>query len=243
MKIGLVQIKSESGQIKQNIDHHLKVLRSLKAHTTDLVVFPELSISNYEPPIALDTAISPDDECLSVFQQYAQESNTAIAIGAPIKAPENPLIGVIVFIPDQRPTIIAKKYLHEDETPFFSPSSSGVVPLELVCRIGIAICYELSVSTHTEAVMQHNPSIYIASVAKTPEGVASSQITLTRIATEYHLPVLLVNSVGTCDGIRSGGGTMAIGPDGRLLAQLDNTSEGMLVFDTESRKTTVWTCE
>ena len=83
MKICLAQIRSEKGDLQGNIDHHMMVLRQLDAGAADLVVFPELSLTNYDPDIALDAAIHPQDSRLHVFQKFADTTGMTIAVGVP----------------------------------------------------------------------------------------------------------------------------------------------------------------
>ena len=237
MKIGLAQIKSETGHIRHNIDHHLAVLQSLDPGTADLVVFPELSLSNYEPDVADFVALAAEDERFNVFKEYATTSGMVIAVGCPLKTSGKPLIALCVFTPDGRFIHVGKQYLHADEIPYFAHASDGPWVLDLNVRVGLAICYELSVAVHTKAVMACSPEVYLASVAKTPAGVALSQDTLSRTAKQYGIPVLMVNSVGTCEGNVAGGGSMVIGADGNLVSRLDGTSEGLLIYDTESGET------
>lgn len=235
MKVCLAQVRSEKGDIQHNIDHHQAVLQSLEPGSADLVVFPELSLSNYDPDVAGSLSIELDDRRLSTFRRLADEMGTTLAVGAPVKTSSKPLIAMLVFAPGGERVVIGKRHLHADEIPYFSPSEGGVGILEMAIRIGIAICYEISVVEHIEAVVAGGATLYVASVAKTPEGVAEATATLRRTAQKHRVPVLMVNSVGTCEGKQAGGGSMIIDEQGRLVAQLESSTEGLLVYDTETR--------
>lgn len=217
----------------------MAVLRSLEPGAADLVIFPELSLSNYDPEIADAVAITPDDHRLTVFQAFADETGLAIAVGAPLKTAGKPLIAMLVFAPGCDTTIIGKHHLHADETPFFSSAAGSAAVLDMSARIGVAICYEISVPAYTAAVMTGSPALYVASVAKTPSGVAAALSTLTETAQRYSVPALMVNSVGTCEGKQAGGGSLAIDRAGRLLAQLGESAESLLFFDTKTQAATV----
>jgi predicted amidohydrolase len=79
--------------------------------------------------------------------------------------------------------------------------------------------------------------VYVASVAKTADGIAAARERLRTRAREYGVPVLVVNSVGSCEGRPAGGGSMVIGSDGNLVASLDDREQAMLVFDLERGQT------
>ena len=49
MKISVAQTKPVKGNIESNIDHHKKIIDLAVSYETDIIVFPELSITGYEP--------------------------------------------------------------------------------------------------------------------------------------------------------------------------------------------------
>jgi predicted amidohydrolase len=99
-------------------------------------------------------------------------------------------------------------------------------------KVGLAICYEISIPAHAEATFLAGAGIYVASVAKTAKGVQAAAERLSAIARQFGAPVLMANCVGTCDGVYCAGGSAAWSRRGERLAQLDDASEGLLAFDT-----------
>lgn len=227
MKVCLAQVQSEKGAIQRNVEHHMAVLRTLEPGTADLVVFPELSLSNYDPDVAGDVAVDPADDRLDIVQRFADETGTAVTVGAPLRTPGKPLIAMVVFGLGWDLAVVGKCHLHVDEVPYFSPSEDGEGVLDLAHRIGVA--------EHTEALMAEGATLYLASVAKTRSSIAEARTVLSETARRYGVPALMVNSVGTCEGKPSGGGSMAIDRSGHLLAQLEGSAEGLLTYDAEAR--------
>jgi predicted amidohydrolase len=240
MIVGLVQVRSETGDVQGNIERHAAVLQEHVPAAVDLVVFPELSLSNYAPEVAVETALAASDPRLRPFQQIAEARAMTVAVGAPLKTLGKPAIALLVFGPGHPPRVVGKRHLHADETPTFSPYAAGPLVLDLARRVGVAICYELTVDVHTAAVMDETPDVYLASVAKTAPGVAAARATLTKTAQNYHIPTLMVNSVGTCEGAPAGGGSLVIDRSGALLAQLDASNEDVLVYDTDTGETATY---
>lgn len=233
MKVCLAQISSVPGDVARNVARHLAVLERLPRGAANLVAFPELSLSNYSPDLAGAVALAPDDPRLAPFQRFADAAGTAVAVGAPLRTAGKPHIALLVFAPGQQaPHVVGKRYLHADEEPFFAPYAAEPGVLDFGGRVGVAICYELSVAAHTAAVMAQGPALYLASVAKTAQGVAAALETLAATAARHGVPVLMVNCVGTCEGRPAGGGSAAFDAAGRLLARLSPTGEALLCFDT-----------
>jgi predicted amidohydrolase len=214
------------------MQRHLEVLRYIEGERADLAVFPELSLANYAPEVARAAALAPADERLAPFQRYADRTGTSVGVGAPVSTGGKPRIGLLVFRPGRSCEVIGKQHLHADERPFFSPAPPGPAVLALEQRVGVAICYELTVEQHTAALVASGAEVYVASVAKTAEGVREAEQQLARLAREHRVPALLVNSVGTCEGKPAGGGSVAVGPDGKRFGRLGGRGGGVLLVDT-----------
>lgn len=237
MRIGLAQIRSSTGDIDQNINHHLDVLDHLGAGDVDLVMFPELSLSNYDPDIANSVAMEPEDIRLKPFQEFADRTGISVAVGIPLRSTNKPFISMIVFFPNRIKTIIHKSYLHEDELPYFSALSKPVSVLELSRRVAVAICYEINVDAHIESATEKGIDVYLASVAKTAVGIDEAREKILVNASKFNIPVLVVNSVGTCEGKEAGGGSMVIGADGTVIYSLDDKEEAVLIYDFKMKNT------
>lgn len=239
MRIGLAQIRSEKGAVERNVRRHLAVLRQLSPGAADLVVFPELSLSNYDPDVAAASAVRPEDDRIAPIRRFASETGVAVAVGAPVRSDdplaseEKPRIVLLVFPPGRPPVVVEKRYLHEDEVPFFSSADAGPSVLDFAVPVGVAICYEITVAAHADALIGAGAAVYLASVAKTSEGVTAAHAALSETAKRHDVPALMVNSVGTCEGKPAGGGSLALDREGRLVCQLGDAEEAFLVYDTE----------
>lgn len=83
MKICIAQTKSDIGNIKTNIENHLRCIERAVSEKTDLIVFPELSLTSYEPELAKELAIDQNDSKLSVFQEFSDTNRIAIGVRLP----------------------------------------------------------------------------------------------------------------------------------------------------------------
>ncbi|WP_315820323.1 carbon-nitrogen hydrolase family protein [Paraflavitalea speifideaquila] len=150
----------------------------------------------------------------------------------PIRSAKGIQIGMVLFQPHLPRQTYAKQYLHADELPYFVPGDQQLYLTAGDTRIGLAICYELSVPQHVENVHNNGANIYLASVAKTIPGVEKAIQTMAQTAAQYAMPALMVNCVGSCEGLPAGGRSSVWNSEGRLLGQLDAEQEGLLIFDT-----------
>lgn len=81
------------------------------------------------------------------------------------------------------------------------------------------------------------PDVYVASVAKFRNGIAPSYNRLAALA-RSGVHALFVNSVGVADNGVCAGGSAVWNREGKLLASLDDTHEGLLIFDTDTESIT-----
>lgn len=234
MKIGVAQTRPAKGDIPQNIEGHKRLIALAIDNGAHMIVFPELSITGYEPELAKDLATNQDDSRLQDFQQLSDTNNIIIGVGMPLKQDTGITISMIIFQPRQPRQTYSKQHLHEDEFPYFVSGHGQVFLKTHNNTIAPAICYELSVAEHPEYVYRHGANIYIASVAKTANGMEKANKTLAGTASKYGMTVLIANSLGPSDNFIGAGKSAIWNSSGELLAQLNDTHEGILIIDTDT---------
>ena len=236
MKISVAQTKPVKGDIGSNIDHHKKIIELAVSYEADMIVFPELSITGYEPELAKDLATDKDDSRFNDFQKISDSKHISICVGLPTNADSSIYISMIIFQPNKPRQVYSKQYLHSDEEPYFINGDRQVFLTNGSHKIAPAICYELSIPEHSENAFNNEANIYMVSVAKTKSGVEKAIETLSAIAKKYSMTVLLSNSIGASDNFIAAGKSSIWNNKGSLLAQLDDANEGLLIFDTESHE-------
>jgi len=235
MKIALAQIKPIKGDIPTNISLHKNWIHSAIREKVDLIIFPELSITGYEPTLAKKLATTPSDSRFEEFQQLSDQHQLIIGIGVPLKNQLGIHISLLLFHPNQARQVYAKKYLHADELPFFESGQNA----DLLIRnshIGLAICYELAISAHISEAHKNGAKMYLASVTKTENGVQEARKRFNEIAKNYGIPTLMVNCVGDCDNFEAAGQSAVWDAEANLLGQLGKKQEGLLIFDAKDAK-------
>lgn len=236
MKICAIQTSAFKGNIEKNIFKHLQFIDLAIANQCDLILFPELSLTGYEPTLAKELATNSNDDRLSCFQKLSDQHNVIICAGLPTKVDAQFFISMIIFQPDKTPITYSKQHLYPTETDYFSP---GITPVYLHVNktvVAPAICYELSIPEHSAAAHQNKASVYLASVLNSVTGVDADLQKLSDIAQKYHMTTLMANYVGESGGYDCAGKTSAWHSDGSLAAQLDGKNEGILIYDTTTKE-------
>lgn len=235
MKICVAQTRPIKGDIQSNVDNHKKLIALAVLNGADTVIFPELSITGYEPELSKELATNPDDSRFDDFQMIADTKQITIGVGVPTKNNTGICISMILFQPHQTRQTYSKKYLHFDEEEFFV---SGQSYTDLIGNnnIALAICYELSVPEHSENAFKSGAEFYIASVVKSVNQVDKAIEILSGIATKYSMTVLMSNCVGQSGGMECGGRTSIWSNKGLLVGQLDDTNEGIIIINTDTQE-------
>jgi predicted amidohydrolase len=237
MKVCVAQVKPVKGDIPQNIENHKKLISLAVSCRAEIIVFPELSITGYEPELAKELATTAEDSRFDDFQEISDAQNVMIGIGVPLTSNEGITISMVIFHPHKARQTYSKKYIHADEEGFFISGSNDTVLLGQT-NIALAICYELSIPVHSLYAYENGGRIYLASVAKTAAGVEKAGKSLADIARKYSMIVLMANCIGHCDNFESGGKTAVWNADGVLAGQLNDVEEGILMIDTGTQEIT-----
>ena len=235
MKICVAQTRPVSGDIETNINNHKKLIDLAVFNKADTIIFPELSLTGYEPTLAKALATDKADSRLDDFQGISDDRQIIIGVGVPVKNNIGTSISMVIFHPHKARQLYSKKYIHADEEGFFISGQNESVLLNNNPTVALAICYELSIPEHAANAFKSGATIYIASVAKTVGGVEKAIDNLSVIAKKYSMTVLMSNCIGQCDGEECGGKSSVWNSKGLMLAQLNERNEGIIIIDTDTQ--------
>lgn len=236
MILCVAQTRADKGDISANIQRHVSFVEQAVSQGADAIFFPELSLTGYEPTLAAALAIELDDDRLAVFQQLSDSHQIVVGVGAPTKQAPGICISMVIFQPQQAKRLYSKQYIHPDEEPFFIRGAGFPALLINNQPVALAICYELAVLEHTATACASGAAIYVASVAKSVDGIANALARLADIASTHAMTVLMANCVGKADGEECAGQSAIWIDKGVLVGQLDNRSEGLLLIDTDRQQ-------
>ncbi|WP_317174702.1 nitrilase-related carbon-nitrogen hydrolase [Flavobacterium sp. HJJ] len=119
---------------------------------------------------------------------------------------------------------------------FFVNGSNQIILTVDDCKIAPAICHESLLADHSENTVKLGAEIYLVSVAKSQTGVDKAMNHYSVAAKRFSIPVLMSNCVGYCDNFTSAGQSAVWTRQGNLAGQLDDKSEGILIFDTRTEE-------
>lgn len=234
MKICIAQTKPIKGNVSANIEAHIRFIELALTSYSEAIFFPELSLTGYEPELAKKLATNQNDNRLDIFQKISNNNNIIIGLGLPTATESHIRISMIIFEPNKPRQTYSKQQLHSDEFPYFENGVGQVIIKTNDKNIAPAICYESLQPTHSENAFKLGADVYLASVAKPENDIKKAFEHYPVVAKQYAMPVLMSNCVGFCDNFISVGNSAVWTKEGELVGQLDDKTEGILIFDTET---------
>lgn len=234
MKVCAAQFRPIAGDFETNRTKHLELIELAATQRADVLFFPELSLTGFEPRLADSLAIEVDDHRLDIFQERSDNHNLIIGVGVPVVAGSNVSIGMIWFVPGEARHLYAKQQLHPDEHPYFVAGHEQLLLERKGFKLTPAICYESLQMDHANDAAVLLSDMYLCSVAKPVGGLAKAMKHYPIVAWRHNMFVVMANSVGPSDDFISVGQSAAWNIRGELLTQLDAESEGVVVLDTHS---------
>jgi NAD+ synthase (glutamine-hydrolysing) len=259
-RIALGQIDTTVGDFAGNAARIRAATERARAAGASLVVFPELALCGYPPRDFLDLPEFLDraGRTLAELAAPAEWSRgIAVVVGFPEAVPGAPPPGVYnsaALLSGGRVAAVGRKSLLPtydvfDETRYFLPAEAstaadaGTLPL----RLGLSICEDVwndkrfwdrpRYARDPVAELARAGAALVLNVSASPYATnkpALRERMLGASARGHGVPIAYVNQVGGNDALVFDGGSMLVGPDGRVLARGPLFEEALVVADLAS---------
>jgi predicted amidohydrolase len=232
MILASAQTKPNRGDIFKNLTDHYQFIEVASQYGTNLIAFPEMSVTGYERIDAKPLSFLPDDSRLDKLRRMACDKKIIIIVGAPIILQSDLYIGSFIIKTDGSISIYTKQYLHPGEEEFFNSSFdyNPIIELEYE-RISLAICADIDNPEHPKNANKAKSTIYIPSIFFTPKGIPEAYQLLGNYAKKYSMNILMSNFTGQSWGIDAGGGSAFWNKDGEIISKMNSSDSGLLVVE------------
>ncbi|WP_248732754.1 carbon-nitrogen hydrolase family protein [Pseudomonas sp. MWU13-2517] len=231
LTLAAAQSISIAGDVPANIGRHLAFMQAAAERGVQWLVFPELSLTGYEPSLAAALAIDPQDSVLAPLRDKARELRLTVVVGMPIRlAPQaGVLIGALVLAAEGSLTVYTKQHLHPGEEVAFVAGQGGGVFECGAERIALAVCADFSHASHPRHAAHAGASVYAAGVLISEGGYATDSALLQSYAVEHGLLVLMANHGGPSGGWACAGRSAIWDGEGRLVAAAPGVGDALVV--------------
>lgn len=240
LRIAAAQSCSIPGDIAANLQTHLHFIAAARQAGAGLLLFPELSLSGYEPTLVRHCLSEPGDHRLAPLQTLAREASMTIIVGAPLAShvADKPFIGAISFYPDGSHSVYRKQHLHPGEEGFATPgpvdasNPNGYTLGDTAAAL--AICADSMHPPHAQRAAAAGAALYLASSLVSVGGFDGDARQLQQYAHQFNVGVLLANHGGPTGGYASAGKSSFWAPGGQLVAAALGTGDLLLLATREA---------
>ncbi|MHC1720397.1 MAG: carbon-nitrogen hydrolase family protein [Clostridiaceae bacterium] len=228
----VAQIKSIRYNYEKNIEKHMEYIRLAAQQGSEIVVFPEMSLTGYERELARAQSFTKDDPRLECLKKASLDYGIVIVAGGPLLLEDRLYIASWIFETSKEPQIYVKKYLHPGEELYFQSSMEydPVVKLNHE-QLSFAICYDMEQDEHVECAKNKKSNLYAASIFYSQKGIQSGLGRLQHISKNNSLAVLMSNYAGECWDTDAGGRSSILSANGELVVSADKDSECLVVAE------------
>lgn len=229
-KIAAAQVASIRGELARNLQTHAEAVTVAAARGVSVLVFPELSLTGYEPELAAAHAIAAGDARLDPLGELALRHRMHTVAGAPLSADgPKPALGAILFGPDGTRRTYAKIHLGGGEANYFIPGSGPLAFDSHGQMVGLSICADSSAPSHPQSYAALGATVYAAGVFLNAAWYATDTPRLADYATRHGMLVVMANHAASVGTHVSVGRSAVWAPDGALLAQAAGAENALVV--------------
>ncbi len=232
LKLTLAQLNLPVGDIEGNTERLLQIAREA-SFDTDLVLFPELSLTGYPPEDLLLRADLYERVAQSLDYILAQDLDVALLIGHPWRE-DGRCFNAVSFI--YKGKILGRYYKQKlpnygvfDEQRYFYPGTQACVVEFKQHRLGLLICEDLWSMQPAMQAKQAGAQLLIAVNAspfdKDKPGLRQSL--LAQRCRETELALVYLNTVGGQDELVFDGFSKVFHPKGDIVQRLPGFEESI----------------
>jgi len=240
VRVAAAQIECQPGDIRANLDAHLSALRMAQAEGAELVVFPELSLTDYlsEPDVEALARPAHGEELREIASAAGQ---TVVSVGFIERGSDGRIYNAQALVTGGACVHVHRKanlptYGQLAEGRFYTPGEAvELAPITKRWKAATLICADTwNPALPWLAAVQH-PDILIVPVASSLDAVGGEfdnpggwDLNLRHTAMTYGLPTIMVNHCGRRGGLNFWGGSRVLDPFGGELARAG--AESGLIF-------------
>lgn len=232
MKITLAQMQPDVGGLTTNANNICNLLAEESRHHSELVLFPELSLSGYvtNHQTLEKTAINDNDDLIMKIKQACNINNIDAVISFPERVEQ--LFYITSLYIDHNGEVLGKyrkTHLFADEQKLFTKGEDYPVFNTQFGKLGMMICYDLEFPEVARLLKLQGAEMILISTANMQPYEHHQDVYLMSRALENELPVAIANQVGINEPHHFFGHSAVVDHNGQFLLKLDSVAQSQQV--------------
>jgi predicted amidohydrolase len=235
VNVAAAQLQAVPGDVGANVAAHVRLIGEAAAAGARVVVFPELSLTGYEPERVRDDPalwLAPDDARLAPIRDACRAQRIHAVVGAPVRDGERRVLAALVVGDGGDVTeMYAKIHLDELESEVFAAGDEHVVIEVDGRRLGLGVCADAGVPGHAASVAALGAEAYLVGALFPAGRMERLHEQMSSRSRENGMWIALGSAVGPGGPYVGIGGSGVWGPDGRAIVQLGDEPAGIAVTE------------
>jgi NAD+ synthase (glutamine-hydrolysing) len=255
VRIALGQINTVIGDFSGNSAKIIDYARRARDGGANLILFPELSICGYPPRDLVERPSFVEQNCRAAKVIARETKGIDVICGLVTRANAatgKSVLNSAALLRDGKIAFLQSKRLLPsydvfDEMRNFAPADHQELFSAGENKVALTICEDAWNDKHfwDRQLYGVNPvedligagGRILLNISASPFYLHKRELRrnmLASIATNYKVPVAMVNQIGGNDSLVFDGSSFAMGPDGKVIAQAKSFEEDLVTFDSES---------
>ncbi|MCC3145308.1 hypothetical protein LJ207_08230 [Halanaerobium sp. Z-7514] len=242
LKVALIQLKCELGNLEKNKEKILKHLAEAKLKGADIACLPELATTGYNLDLLgsdiYDLSVKIKADYLKDFFNFAEEKKINLILPLSLKEENGDIYNTALVINRQGKIVgrYDKAHLFLHEKSFYNSGESyHIFELEGV-KFGIIICYDLGFPEAARKMALEGAEILFVPSAWRIQDIDVWDLNTRQRALENNFFLCGVNRVGSEEDLYLFGGSRVVNPHGKLTASASEGNEEVLVTEIDLKE-------
>lgn len=227
--LAAAQTIPEKENIQSNILQHIDLIELAANKGAQLIHFPELSLTGYEPELAKELTFEIDDQRLKPLQKIAASKKIIVIAGAPLSMGDGIQIASFILHPNNSQELYTKHFLHPGEEKYFIPGKENPQLQLGNLYASCSICADITHTRHIQSAAETGSNIYLPGVFITHAGYTKDVGVLSENARRTGMLVLMANFGGPSGNFESAGKSACWDNSGKMIAQLATEGKGIVL--------------
>lgn len=240
LTVAAVQAEAVPGDIVGNTATTARLVRQATDEGAQVVVFPELFLPAYHPPVLRDATLDLpasaagqiDDPRLDPLRKAAQELGAVVVVGAAVRHADGRRTCSAVVVNRSGVAFAAYDKQHlcgPDEKALFVPGRQGATLVVDDWKLGLGICYDGCFPEHGRAAAGDGAHGYLCPSGYLVGSEHRRDLYYAARALDNTMYVVFANPVGGEPPWRFNGGAAIYDPEGRPVRRAPNNGEAVVV--------------
>jgi predicted amidohydrolase len=227
MRVTLAQLSPHPRDVAANLDRLVGLVGDHR--TSELLVVPELYLSGYQLSEVEPLAVELDGPEVDRLRNVAGDADLALIAGVAEKTAGGIANSALcIDRSGELAGVYRKTHLFGAENDVYTPGDRLSVVSLCGRRVGVMICFDLEFPEVARTLAARGADMMVTVSANSPPFEADHDLFARARALESGLPHVYVNRVGVEDGLSFCGGSLAVDPDARVLAEAGPEGEWVL---------------